>query len=563
LAERDGIKSLLQETWLENVCWKMGSLLQVDFDVVVDGKKFEMRLTYPDFFPDTPGFVQPRNPSPRISEHQYGGTGVLCLDYRPETWHSAVTGADLIRSTFTLLSSESSGTGVVNDHRASLGQSLRFEPLRFLLTKELARVLKRSGRADGTTFSTRTILHERARVTFVSQVEEADGKLHALENQPCDEDAFEPLFALEGRAEVFRFQGDTTQKFDSLESLSNAIGCPASLEAIFPEINSAPNKHHECFVITHSDRSAMRVFKLEKREPPNIAELHVIAPEKGSERLPSEYRDLGSKTVAIVGLGSVGSKVAVSLARSGVRGFLLIDDDVLLLGNLRRNELSWMQVGVHKVKGVREMLSLVAPGCVIRERIQRVAGQENSSSAASVLEEVGGCDLIIDATADVSVFLLLGAVAKRCKTPMCWAELFAGGIGGLIARSRPKLDPNPLDVRREIVAVLNTMPPAPHQKAVNYDMDDLRPLIAYDADVGHISAALTRFAIDTLIRGKDSVFPNSAYLLGLRKEWIFSQPFDVLPIDLNVVGSEGNVQSDEFGRTAAIEFLLSIVRETK
>jgi hypothetical protein len=45
------------------------------------------------------------------------------------------------------------------------------------------------------------------------------------------------------------------------------------------------------------------------------------------QRIPSEFERLRDKKIGIVGLGSVGSKVAVSLARSGVRNFILIDDD--------------------------------------------------------------------------------------------------------------------------------------------------------------------------------------------------------------------------------------------
>ena len=64
-------------------------------------------------------------------------------------------------------------------------------------------------------------------------------------------------------------------------------------------------------------------------------------PHETAPRLPAEYAGLAPVRVGIVGLGSLGSKIAVSLARSGLRRFLLVDDDVLLPENICRHELSW------------------------------------------------------------------------------------------------------------------------------------------------------------------------------------------------------------------------------
>ena len=41
----------------------------------------------------------------------------------------------------------------------------------------------------------------------------------------------------------------------------------------------------------------------------------------------------------------MGSKLAASLARSGVRRFVLVEEDVLLPENLVRNDLDWRDVG--------------------------------------------------------------------------------------------------------------------------------------------------------------------------------------------------------------------------
>jgi hypothetical protein len=45
--------------------------------------------------------------------------------------------------------------------------------------------------------------------------------------------------------------------------------------------------------------------------------------------------------------------------------------------------------------------------------------------------------------------------------------------------------------------------------------------MADDADVSQIASALTRMVLDTLLERQPSAFPHPAYLIGLRKEWIF------------------------------------------
>ena len=48
--------------------------------------------------------------------------------------------------------------------------------------------------------------------------------------------------------------------------------------------------------------------------------------------------------------------------------------------------------------------------------------------------------MIIDATANPKVFNLLAAVARTAGRPMVWLDVYGGGIGGMVARSRPGLD---------------------------------------------------------------------------------------------------------------------------
>jgi hypothetical protein len=81
------------------------------------------------------------------------------------------------------------------------------------------------------------------------------------------------------------------------------------------------------------------------------------------------------------------------------------------------------------------------------------------------------------------------------------------------------------------------------------------PLIADDADVSVVAAHLSRFAIDLLARPDSTIFPYSAYLIGMAERWIFSAPFDVRPIDLGA--SDGWDTEQQAGDSEALKQLLA------
>jgi molybdopterin/thiamine biosynthesis adenylyltransferase len=567
LSERESIEKLGQEGWLTGVRWRIGTpfRVEVDFTLVIGEKLYDLQLTYPNLFPDTPAFIHPRNASHRLSGHQYGESGSLCLEYRPDNWDASITGAELIRSAHRLLTSEGNGGPPVPfAHHLTLGQNFAGQPYRFLVTPELLQELKAAPESRRFAAQSRTIFHGSEQVTFVSHIQESDGTLQPFSGLPNDKDAYEPMFTVSGEVRIFHVpETERTTVIGSLEKLAEVVRMPPSLREIFQGSDHEARKNETRFVLLHFEgANVIRAFAIRDRQPPILFEYTVMMPEKTSERLPTEHKQLEKYSVAIIGLGSIGSKVAVSLARSGLRQFLLVDDDLFLTGNLRRNELSWMSIGIHKNKGVRELMNLVAPGCQIEDVTHRITGQESSKTASAVLDAIGKCDLLIDATADPSVFVLLAALARRNKKPICWAELFAGGVGGMIARARPNFDPNPLAVRNAITAHLNTQQPAPYQNAVSYDADDIRPLIAYDSDVGQIASSLTRFAIDTLLRKADTYFPYQAYLIGLRKEWIFLQPFDVHPIETFGEGWQPRTNDTDESLNAAVAILADLAAKS-
>ena len=72
---------------------------------------------------------------------------------------------------------------------------------------------------------------------------------------------------------------------------------------------------------------------------------------------------ISSSSVAVCGLGGLGSNVAISLARLGVGKLILIDFDKVDLSNLHRQQYKISQLGMYKTEAMKQALSEIAPYC--------------------------------------------------------------------------------------------------------------------------------------------------------------------------------------------------------
>jgi hypothetical protein len=562
-AEFDRLESDVD--WLTAVSWRIESdfTVKVDFDFKVHEISYCATLTYPDLFPATPAYIRPRDATRRWSVHQYGAGGSLCLEWRADNWNVEVTGSDLVRSAHKLLSSETHPehpAPVVSAHRLTEGQEARGSDRRFVVTEGTRATFEALAEGASGRVRSEFLIHLSATVLLVREIGVSIDSMHAVIDIPAGFKPYFPMYSLGQMGRVYRSVAfDQRTQFPSAIDLVEALR-RAGFGGDLPALDSASGRYPErAVILVGSDTSRPRAFDLDGTDG-SVREFDVLRSATSTMRQSAEHVGLSDKRIAIVGLGSIGSKVAVSLARAGVKRFLLIDDDLLLPENLCRHELSWAAVGLHKAEGVQERLERIAPGIDASVRAHRVAGQESALAAAAALKDIGACDLIVDATANPNVFVVLAAVALTQLKPLVWGELFAGGMGGLIARARPGHDPNPLGVRDSVIEYLARQPAAPLQGAGGYDGDERAPAIAYDCEVTQIACTLTQLAIDAVIQRIPSQFPSSAYLLGFRKQWIFDQPFDAHPIAVAGPGWNGaDVIATDEDRTETLRLLLDMV----
>ena len=70
---------------------------------------------------------------------------------------------------------------------------------------------------------------------------------------------------------------------------------------------------------------------------------------------------IASKTVAVCGLGGLGSNIAIALARAGIGKLILIDFDRVDITNLHRQQYKVNQIGMRKTEALRCNLKEINP----------------------------------------------------------------------------------------------------------------------------------------------------------------------------------------------------------
>lgn len=525
-AENEAIQRLAaSQVWLTRASWGLTALkdLCLDADISIGEKTYEVRVVYPYLFPDVPATVLPRN-GEHWSVHQYGSGGSLCLEYGPDNWSDSITGAALLESAYRLLSAEASSVikvDVPSRHALTQGQELRHRWSRFVLTNELKASLEKLTPVGRQPLTSRTHFSGSYGVVQINLVEEGvESAISIMEKVDFT------LWERPGHAIV-----------DARTALIPANADGATLKSLLSAHDLWPweaDISGTQILLTQAPGASPRVFSVSFSGTGLCVEYSVYEPEQSTERRnPASHDALPSKSVGIVGMGSVGSKIAVSLVRAGVGKFVLVDDGSLAPHNLVRNQLDWREVGLQKVQGVEKVLKLIAPHVDVYSSVVRLAGQESSQATSALLQKIGACDVIVDATANSEVLAILGAVGRRHKKTVVLGEVFAGGYGGMMARSRPGLEASALDVRRSIQAYMDNLEPAPPVVTRDYAIEVNNQVFeASDADVTQLAAAMTQFVLDCLQDQDQTVFPYSAYLMGFRKEWIFNEPFETHPLSV-------------------------------
>lgn len=118
-------------------------------------------------------------------------------------------------------------------------------------------------------------------------------------------------------------------------------------------------------------------------------------------------------TVAVFGVGGVGSFAVEALARAGVGKLLLCDSETVAPSNINRQLVAYQNtVGRLKVEVARERIASINPDCVV-ETFPFFFGEETLEQFPFAC-----CDYVIDAIDSVPSKLLLIETCARQNIPM-------------------------------------------------------------------------------------------------------------------------------------------------
>ena len=128
-------------------------------------------------------------------------------------------------------------------------------------------------------------------------------------------------------------------------------------------------------------------------------------------------------TVAVCGLGGLGSNIAVALARAGVGQLLLIDFDRVDISNLHRQQYRAAQVGRNKTEALADNLREISPYIRLRSHTVKIT-EEN------VQELLAEADVICEAfdMAEEKA-MLVNAVLEKLPEKYLVAASGMAGLG--------------------------------------------------------------------------------------------------------------------------------------
>ena len=181
----------------------------------------------------------------------------------------------------------------------------------------------------------------------------------------------------------------------------------------------------------------IRCFRSEEGEIKPVKHVLINAESTIYERNAglTETKILHGKTVTIIGCGSLGSTIAVSLARAGVGNFRLFDPDRLSPVNIARHQAGLKDLGRGKAQAVRDLILGINPSIKVEtfayDIVNDPEGFEMFQNSASM------SDIVICTTDTDDSRMLVNDFAVRNKIKAVQAGLHERASSGIVQIYEP------------------------------------------------------------------------------------------------------------------------------
>ena len=239
------------------------------------------------------------------------------------------------------------------------------------------------------------------------------------------------------------------------------------------------------------------------------------------------------KTVLLIGLGALGSKVAELLAQAGVGEFRFCDPDRLTTGNVSRHVGGISDFGERKTRVVSNRLHNINPHL---KQIQAWEGY--ATDALSTLSSmIQGVDLVVSTIADENAESAINQVAVVDKVPVLYGRAMRRGSMGRVFLVRPGVDPCKRCIGLHAASAEAGHESDPDWISVSERDEDVllhecgRPVIPASAiDLSFVASLAARQAL-TFLEGN----------AGTENHWLWSQS-PALDVDARLDGPLASIQ---------------------
>lgn len=213
------------------------------------------------------------------------------------------------------------------------------------------------------------------------------------------------------------------------------------------------------------------------------------------------------KNVAIIGLGSGGSLIALYLAKSGIGNLTLIDGDVIMDHNIVRHICSLKDVGRFKTLAVKDHILDRVPTIKITT-VEKPFSRENKNIEAFFDFLLSKVDLIVSATGDNIMNETINEFGYKRNIPIIFAGAFEKITGGIMIR----IDPRKKSICYKCIYKKygdDTIFQKPQVIDKNYiknygrDVKDMLTQPGLGIDIDLITLPTVKFILSTLLEEKD------------------------------------------------------------
>lgn len=154
----------------------------------------------------------------------------------------------------------------------------------------------------------------------------------------------------------------------------------------------------------HAIEPGDRVVLIKRGEVPRADEMEALMM---SRHTAGVHEKVKKATVAIAGLGGLGSNIAVSLARIGVGRLILMDYDVVEPSNLNRQHYLIAHIGQKKTEALKAQIESINPFIEV-EAHDVYLSEDNAASF------IAQADIAVEAFDDPAAKAMLVSVWRRC-----------------------------------------------------------------------------------------------------------------------------------------------------